>query len=157
MQDGYDQTLSGLLRKRAELAGEVTQAQEALNAKLVALDAIDAALRVFRPDLAPADMPERRAAPVHAGATSEIRRFLIDQLRERGKVRTLEATDALIEARGIDRRDRVLATLMRKRVTDAFGRMRKLGMIEGQRFGSGSEREWRLTGRNANEVDNVCA
>lgn len=133
MQDGYDQTLSGLLRKRAELAGEVTEAQNTLNDKLVALDAIDAAIRVFRPDLGMADLPERKPAPVHAGVTSEIRRFLIDQLRERGKVRTLEATDALLEARGIDKRDRVLVTLMRKRVTDAFGRMRKLGMIEGRR------------------------
>ena len=52
-----------------------------------------------------------------------------------------------MEAKDIDERDRVLATLIRKRVTDAFGRMRKAGIVEGRKFGSGSELEWRLTER----------
>ena len=148
MQDGYDQTLSGLLRKRAELAGEVRAAREALDARHAALDAIDAAIRVFAPDLTHDDMPERRSAPIHGAATSEIRRFLIDLLRQRGgrPVRTLEAAHALYDAKGIDARDKVLATLLRKRVTDAFGRMRKLGLVEGRKFGSGAELEWRLAG-----------
>lgn len=146
MQDGYDQTLSGLLRKRAELAGEVKTAREALDAKHASLDAIDAAIRVFNPDIAAEYLPVSAPVPVHAAATSEIRRFLLDQLRQRDgrAVRTLEAAQALYEAKGIDPRDRVLTTLIRKRVTDAFGRMRKLGLVEGRKFGSGSELEWRL-------------
>ena len=146
MQDGYDQTLSGLIRKRAELASETVSTREAYEAKLAALDAIDAAIRVFRPDLVTEYLPTNRPAVPHAAATSEMRRFLLDMIRQRqGRpVRTLEAADALCEAKGIDRRDRVVMTLMRKRVTDAFGRMRKNGTVEGRRFGSGSEREWRL-------------
>ena len=146
MQDGYDQTLSGLLRKRAELAGEASALRVALNSKLAELDTIDAAIRLFNPSIEPGDIPERRAPVIHSEATSEIRRFLIDQMRkaEPRPVRTMEVAAALFEARGIDVRDRVVTTLLRKRVTDAFGRMRKLGMVEGRRFGSGTEREWRL-------------
>ncbi|OYY71202.1 hypothetical protein [Sphingomonas sp. 28-63-12] len=146
MQDGYDQTLSGLLRKRAELAAEATALRTAFDTKLAELDTIDAAIRVFNPSIAPSDIPERRAPVPHSEATSEIRRFLIDQMRkaEPRPLRTMEATAALFEARGIDVRDRVVTTLLRKRVTDAFGRMRKAGMVEGRKFGSGSEQEWRL-------------
>ena len=146
MQDGYDQTLSGLLRKRAELAAEAGAIRQAMDSKLAALDAIDAAIRVFNPTISPADIPERRAPVAHSDATSEIRRFLIDQMREAAPraVKTMEATSALLEARGIDRRDRVVVTLLRKRVTDAFSRMRKLGLVEARKFGSGSEMEWRL-------------
>lgn len=148
MQDGYDQTLSGLLRKRAELASETVSMRTALDDKLAALDAIDAAIRVFNPNLTPDDIPERRAVPPHSATTSEMRRFLIDLLRSEGRpVKTLQATDALLEARGIDKRDRVAATLIRKRVTDAFRRMRQNGTVECRKFGSGSELEWRLTGR----------
>lgn len=149
MQDGYDQTLSGLIRKRAELAAEAAAMRSELDAKLAALDAIDSAIRVFNPDLTAEYLPQSRPPVPHAAATSEIRRFLIDMIRQRqGRpVKTLEAAAALMEAKGVDTRNRVVATLMRKRVTDAFGRMRKLGLVEGHKFGSGSEMEWRLTGR----------
>ena len=146
MHDGYDQTLSGLLRKRAELATEATAQREAYEAKLAALDAIDAAIRVFRPDLVTEYLPTNRPPVPHAAATSEMRRFLLDMLRERhGRpLRTLEATDALVEAKGVDPRDRVVVVLMRKRVSDAFQRLRKKGLVEGRKYGSGSELEWRL-------------
>lgn len=145
MQDGYDQTLSGLLRKRAELAGEAETRRKALDETLAALDAVDTVIRVFNPNIGPDELPASRSAPLHAAVTSDIRRFLIDMMRNSiGPVRTLQATDALLESRGIDRRDRVLTTLFRKRVTDAFGRMRKAGIAEGRKYGSGSEMEWRL-------------
>src|SRR3546814_7700596 len=79
---------------------------------------------------------------------SEIRRFLIDFLRSKGRpVKTLEAHKALMEARGIDTRDKALTVLMRKHTTDAFSRMKKVGLVEGRKYGSGSELEWRLLER----------
>jgi len=146
--DGYDQTLSGLLRKRAELAGRALDERKVLDATLAHLDAIDAAIRVFNPSLTHDVLPDAPRLPAHAAATSDIRRFLIGLLRAAGRpVKTLDATKALMEAKDIDERDRVLATLIRKRVTDAFGRMRAAGIVEGRKYGSGSELEWRLTDR----------
>lgn len=147
MQDGYDQTLSGLLRKRAELAGEVETARRAWDAASASLDAIDAAIRIFSPNLTPEDLPERRPAPAFTGGSSEIQRFLLDALRRTGKpLRTLEAAALIMDERGIDKRDRVAATLIRKRCGDALGRLRLRGVVTGEKYGSGSELEWRLTG-----------
>ena len=146
MQDGYDQTLSGLLRKRAELAAEVETARQAWETAGSALDAIDAAIRVFRPEITPDDLPEKRPAPAYTGGTSDIQRFLLDLLRRSGKpLRTLEAAAAIMAERHIDPRDRVAATLIRKRCGDALGRLRLKGVVTGVKYGSGSELEWRLS------------
>jgi hypothetical protein len=145
MQDGYDQTLSGLLRKRAELAGEVEEARRKWEASGSALDAIDAAIRVFSPNIAPEDLPEKRQAPAYTGGTSEIQRFMMDMLRRTGKpIRTLEAAAAVMAERHLDPRDRVTATLIRKRCADSFGKLRAKGIVTGEKYGSGSELEWRL-------------
>ena len=145
MQDGYDQTLSGLLRKRAELAGEVETHRQRWEAAGMALDAIDAAIRVFNPNLNPEDLPERRPAPAFTGGVTLIQRFLLDVMRRIGKpLRTLEATDAMMAERGIDPRDRVAKTLLRKRCGDALGRLRMQGIVTSVKYGAGSELEWSL-------------
>src|SRR3546814_13036635 len=94
------------------------------------------------------DLPQGKPLTQHPAGRSEIRRFLIDFLRSKGRpVKTLEAHKALMEARGIDTRDKALTVLMRKRTTDAFSRMKKVGLVEGRKYGSGSELEWRLLER----------
>lgn len=142
MQDGYDQTLSGLLRKRAELAGEVESHRAAWEAACASLEAIDRAVLVFSPGLTAADLPERRRAPIAADGTTALQRFLLDLLRRSGgSVRTLQAASAMAAERGVDDRDRVAMTLLRKRVADSFYRLRKKGVVTGERYGSGSELE----------------
>ena len=63
-----------------------------------------------------------------------------------GSLRTLEAAKEIMVERGIDPRNRVAATTIRKAVGDAFGRLRKAGHVTGAKYGSGSELEWQLTG-----------
>lgn len=145
MQDGYDQTLSGLLRKRAELAGEVETHRSRWEDASASLEAIDRAILVFSPGLTASELPERKRAPVAADGTTELQRFLLDLLRRSGEpVRTLQAAAAMGAERGIDPRDRVATTLLRKRVADAFYRLRKRGVVSAERYGSGSELEWSL-------------
>jgi hypothetical protein len=78
---GYDLTLSGLLRKRAEMAGQVETMQAQLGALIADLTHIDAAIRVFRPDIDLADLPEKLAPAPFTGFRGEIQRFLLDELR----------------------------------------------------------------------------
>lgn len=146
MQDGYDQTLSGLLRKRAELAYEVEVTRTRWEDLGAALTAVDAAILVFDPAIRPSDMPARKRAPIAADTSATpVQRFLLDLLRRSGKpVRTLQAAEAVMLDRGLDPRNRVMATLIRKTCGDAFGRLRKAGHVTGARYGSGSELEWRL-------------
>lgn len=143
--EGYSLTLSGLLRKRADLAGEVETARVAWEIASVSLEAIDAAIRVFNPSLRPSDLPDSRPAPPFTGGSSEIQRVLLDALRRSGKpMRTLEAAAIIMAARGIDSRDRVAATVIRKRCGETLGRLRLQGIVTGVKYGSGPELEWRL-------------
>ena len=145
MQDGYDQTLSGLLRKRAELAGEVETHRQRWEDASASLEAIDRAILVFSPGLTASELPERRRPPIAADGTTELQRFLLDLLRRSdGPVRTLAAAAALGAERKVDPRDRVAMTLLRKRAADGFYRLRKRGVVTGAKYGSGAELEWRL-------------
>ena len=145
MQDGYDQTLSGLLRKRAELAAQLQSARDAWETLSVSLATIDGAIRVFNPNIADEALPESKPAPPFTGGTTQIQRFLLDVLRSSGEpIRTLDAAKLVMMDRKIDPRDRVASGLIKKRVGDAFSRMREAGHVTGAKYGSGSELEWRL-------------
>lgn len=154
MQDGYDQTLSGLLRKRGELALEVETLRAQWGDASASLEAIDRAVLVFRPGLTADDMPLRTRPPIGSDGTTELQRFVLDMLRRSDRpARTLAVAASLGADRGIDINDRVAMTLIRKRVADAFYRLRKRGVVTGAKFGSGQELEWRLTTRE-DERDN---
>lgn len=145
MQDGYDQTLHGLLRKRAELASDVETHRVAWEAAGAAMDAIDRAILVFNPALRGVDLPTRRAAPAYASQGSEIQRLLLDHLRRSGQpVRTLEAAAVVMTANGINAQDKVAATMIRKRCGDVLSKLRLRGIVTAGKYGSGSELEWRL-------------
>lgn len=110
MPDGYDQTLSGLLRKRASLAGEVETHRLALDNAGAALDAIDRAIFVFDPGFRICDLPERRNAPAFNGGELGIQRHLLDHLRRTAKpLRTLEAAAIVMEEKAWTRATRCCA------------------------------------------------
>jgi hypothetical protein len=121
----------------------------ALEANVISLDAIEAAIRVFSPELASEYLPINRPVVPLAEATGEVGRFILSLFRQRdgGAIRTLEAAEELMRVKSLDPRDRLVATLMRKRVTDGFRRLRVKGVVVGQRYGSGTELEWRLVKR----------
>lgn len=145
MQDGYEQTMSGLLRKRAELTAEVQAAREKWESLTFSLSAIDNAIRVFDPNISEELLPESKPAPPFTGGTTQLQRFLLDVLRSSGQpIRTLDAAKLVMMDRKIDPRDRVTSGLIKKRVGDAFSRMREAGHVTGAKYGSGSELEWRL-------------
>lgn len=140
MEDGYKQTVYGLLRKHKELLGDIAEATEALAVKQSALAAIEAAIRVFDPEHVPATEHQRRGA-----GTTGLYRFIAESLRKEGAVTTLGAAKALIRERGWDDRDKALATNVRKRVGDALHKMRTQGRVTGERYGNGGELRWRLS------------
>jgi hypothetical protein len=140
MEHGYQQTVAGLLRKHQELLGDIGEASAALLAKQSALDAIEAALRVFDPTIRPATEHKRRGTGIDG-----LHRFLLDLIRAQGSVTTLGAATALIADRGLDQRDRALLSNLRKRCGDGLQKMRRQGRVTGERHGKGGELEWRLS------------
>lgn len=150
--DGYHLTLHGLLRKRAELTSTVAALRAELDRVLSGLDAIDTAIRVFRPDIDSDLLPERPAPPASAAFRGEVQRFLLSALRAaKGPMTTTQLAYAVMESRRLNTDDRVLAVLIRKRTGHSLGRLRKGGYVEGERYGLGPELEWRVSARGASE------
>jgi hypothetical protein len=113
---GYDLTLSGLLRKRAEMAGQAEALRAQTGELLSALDHIDAVIRILKPDIDLEDLPERPVPPALSGTRGDLQRFLIDQLREANHpLDTFALAEAVMVERGLDSGDRVIVKLIQRR------------------------------------------
>ena len=86
--------------------------------------------------------------PQSAAFRGEVQRFLLAALRQAGKpLTTTELSRIVMDSRKLNRADRVLAKLIRTRTGHSMSGLRKKGFAESRKYGSGSELEWRLTGR----------
>lgn len=142
---GYDLTISGLLRKRGKMAGQVEALQAQLGALIVDLSHIDATIRVFRPDIDLADLPEGIAPAPFTGFRGEIQRFLLDELRKANHpLDTFQLAEAIMRKRGLDPADRVHFKLITKRTGYALAKLRKAGKVTSQRAHRSAPLEWRL-------------
>lgn len=147
MQDGYEITVSGLLRKRADLVSEIEGQRLAMEQNLASLAAMDSAIRVFRPDIEQADLPERPAPAASAAFRGEVQRFLLGALREAGKaLTTTELATIIMRARKLNHADRTLGKLIRTRAGHSLSNLRRSGFVESRKYGSGAELEWRVSG-----------
>ena len=135
MDDGYELTLQGLLRKRSYLAGQV----EAHRSQL-------AQLLLFKPEIDLGDLPERPVPPPNAAFRGEVQRFLLHTLRTAGKrMTTTELAQQVMAARRLDPRDRILAKLIERRTGNSLRRLRAQGWIDSGRYSLGAEQEWWVT------------
>jgi hypothetical protein len=145
MDDGYTQTLHGLIRKRAIVAGEIDALRDQLDVKTVALGNLDAAIRIFKPDIDFEELPERRVPPPHVAFRGELARFLIDHLRKANRpLSTRELADEIMKARGISNADLVMRRTMVQRVGHSLYRMRLKGITTGERGPGGGMMWWGL-------------
>jgi hypothetical protein len=145
---GYDHTIDGLLRKRAEMAGEVEALQAKLGALITDLSHIDSAIRVFRPDIDLADLPEKLAPAPFTGFRGEIQRFLIDELRTANHpLSTFDLAERVMRKRGLDPNDRVVFKLIAKRTGYALAKLRRGGRVTSARTHRAAPLEWELTRR----------
>jgi hypothetical protein len=98
-----EHVISGLLRKRAELAGELIAIDARAEQLRADLAALDGALRVFDPSIVPANIKPKRfqtqTTPLPHGHPS---RMMMDILRKAAKPMTArEIADALAEQCGL--------------------------------------------------------
>ena len=141
---GYDLTLSGLLRKRAEMAGQVEAQQAALGKLIADLSHIDAAIRVFRPDIDLADLPEKLAPAPFTGFRGEIQRFLLDELRKANHpLSTFDLAERVLAKRGLNGEDRTIVKLIQRRTGYALAKLRKAGKAVSERDHRSAPLMWR--------------
>lgn len=144
---GYSLTLHGLIRKRAELAGELEGLRAQTRSLLSALQHIDATIRVFNPTIDLEDLPEGTVPPPFTGFRGEIQRFLIDELRKANHpLSTFDLADRLMAKRGLDANDRIALNLIRKRTGYALAKLRKAGRVTSKRAHRSAPLEWRISG-----------
>jgi hypothetical protein len=140
---GYDLTVQGLLRKRADLAGQAEGLRDQLDARLAELDAIDRTIRVFKPDIDLDDLPTRAAPPAMTGTRGEFQRFLLDALRKaEGPLTTHDLAKLVMAERGMNQADKVMVKLMRERTGNSLAKMRRAGRLACKKAGPGSLLVW---------------
>lgn len=150
MADDYQLTLSGLLRKRGEMARDVTALHAQLSVLLSGLDHLDAAIRIFNPSIDAGDMPERPAVPASVAFRGEFQRSLLDTLRAAGEpMTTFDLARAVMAARHLNQDDRTLFKLIAVRTGHALTRLRKNGYVGSERETKGAMLTWRLSGKGA--------
>ena len=137
--------LSGLIRKRQEVAAELDAAQSRLRQLILDIDALDATIRLFQPDIdleAVKVRPTPRRHEAHRGDTS---RLILSLLREAGDgLSHREVTRQVMQARGLNLQDRALVQTMRDRVGASLRGMRGRGrVVSGE--GSGIGVRWELS------------
>ena len=80
-----EHVLSGLIRKRAEIAGRLEVAHNQVRQLIIDLDAVDATIRLFAPDIDLAEIKPKPLPPRHSAFKGEIMSLLLRTMREAGK------------------------------------------------------------------------
>ena len=141
--------LHGLVRKRAEVAGQIERCRAELRDLQASAAHIDATIRLFNPDVRiEAIKPKRELAP-HAALHGEVTRAVIDALRAADvPLTSRELAAEVIDARDLDGADRALEVTMAKRVRACLRLHRLKGRVFAVDLGDGPQ-GWVLIGGKA--------
>ncbi len=128
--DSSNPVLSGLIRKRQEIAAELDGVQARLRQLILDIDAVDATIRLFQPDIN-LDVVKVRPTPrrheAHRGDTARLILSLLREAREALSHRKI--TQQVMMARGLNLADRALCQTMRDRVGASLRGMRERGAV----------------------------
>jgi hypothetical protein len=140
-----EHVLAGLIRKRAEIAGQLEHAQSRVRQLIIDVDNVDATIRLFAPDI---DLEEIRPKPVpprHTAFHGEVSRIILGTMRETGfPLTTRDITLRVMAERGLNVADPRLFRTIQKRVGAALRAMRARGTALSE-SGRGSNLRWRLS------------
>ena len=126
-----EHVLSGLLRKRAEMAGEIDHLASVVQQKMIELDHLDATIRIFKPDIDLATVKPKTVPPRHQALPGEMIRGVLTVLRESKKPLTsMDITLRLMERRVLNTADKGLVRTVTKRVIACLRHNRHRGLLK---------------------------
>lgn len=129
MGDGYQLTVSGLLRKRRELQQEAEELRSRLAEVSNDLNVIERAIAIIGHDGALPDASPR-ATRIALFVRGELKRFIRDTLAKTDKpLRSREIAALLFDAQGRDFGDRRVRNEIVKRVGKALSQMAHAGIV----------------------------
>jgi hypothetical protein len=125
-----DYMMTGLVKRRAEIAGEIGKLQTRMAECSRDLETLDATLKIVAPELdIPAIAPKMFKPPEHWSKRGEMSRVVLDILRvARGSMTSRDIAAQMIVQRGMAVNPK-LANLMSKRVATALRNMRDKGLV----------------------------
>jgi len=137
--------VTGLVKRRAEIAGELRAAHERVSKLVQDLAAIDAALAVVAPDMeVEAIRPKLFRPPDDWASRGQMGRLVSSILRQaRDPLTTREIAAQMILERGLDAGDRKLLPLMVRRVGAALRHQREKGLVVSS-DGPGNYQLWEI-------------
>jgi hypothetical protein len=133
-----EHVLSGLIRKRAEVAGELEAAQQRVRQLIIDIDNVDTTIRLFAPDIDLEEIRPKPLPPRHAAFKGEISRAIMDALRGTGEALTTKDITLRVMARDLNAADPRLPRTVQKRVGAALRHMRPSGRVRSERSKGGS-------------------
>ena len=139
-------TISGLMRKRAEITGKIEYTQRTLNELIIDLDHLDHTIRLIDPD-ADISLSKSKQYPIrHNSFRGEMSRFVMGALRTATKpVTSLEIAMKVIEGRGLNPDDERTVILFRKRVGACLSKLKRRGTVR-EVPTTGSYKGWEMVG-----------
>ena len=123
--------VTGLMTKRAELAGMLEHHQAKVRQLMIDLDAVDQALRLFKPDIELEAIKPKPLPPRHAAYKGEVARIVLGTLRDAKRpCSTQELTMHVMAERGMNTADKGLVKTVTKRVGASLRHHRSRGLIQ---------------------------
>lgn len=137
--------ITALVRKRAELAGDIENGQAAVMRMIRELEGLDATIRLFDPDYRVEEIrPKAFRPPEDWSKRGEMTRIILDILRQAAEPLTSrDIALQLIAERALDTSDEKLCRLMVKRVGVALRLQRDKGVVKSDQ-GTGLYMVWKL-------------
>lgn len=144
MTEDRSHTLSGLVAKRAEIAGRIVEARAALRQLIVDLDAIDAAIRIFDPGYnVEAIKPKALLAAHGVSFRGEFVRVILGMMREaKGPVTTNEIALHLMRYRGVNTADAAAVALFNRRTRALLYHYQERGVVRAVRGNEDGKRRF---------------
>lgn len=125
-----DHVLSGLIAKRAELAGQIETMQREIRQLVLAVDHVDAAIRLFDPE-ADLEQIKPRLPPRHMAFRGEVQRLVLNALRKSDKpLPVSELMLIVLTGRGLSIDDKPFMRVLSRRVGACLRTLRKKGLVK---------------------------
>jgi hypothetical protein len=123
-------TIAGLVEKRAEIGGRITDARAALRQAIIDLDHVDAAIRLFDPNYDVAGIKPKSYPDGHVTYRGELVKIVLDLLREaKGPMITREIGLHIMVERGLNTADDAIVKTYTPRAGALLRHYRERGMV----------------------------
>ncbi|MGA3305260.1 MAG: hypothetical protein ABSC26_04535 [Stellaceae bacterium] len=106
-----------LMKKRAELAGQLERQQADMAKTIADLGTVDSALFMFAPEIKVEKIAPKQLPPMHPAGRGEMTHLALSILREaREPISTQDLNRMVMEARNLNTNDKKLTSVMRERL-----------------------------------------